>query len=173
MKRWIRFAVITVVTMLGVAVLAQQQPKPDQVPLGDIARQQKAAKKAKRVITDDDLPARAPETAPAAAEGNGATAAEAQAAGKETAEAQTATPPPSDEQARQKKIAELKDSEEAEKRIIAKMEASLADPNLPDNRRRMYQETLSSARQLLEKFQNERQELEKQAAAAKPPAKPK
>ncbi len=171
MRTLIRFTAVAIVTLVGIGLLAQQQPKPDQVPLGDLVKQQKAAKKAKRVITDDDMPARPPEPVPpAAAEGN---AAGTEGPADKKAPDTQAAAPKLDDEARAKKIATLKESEEAEKRIIQRMEQSLAEPNLSESRRRIYEETLNSARELLGKFQSERQALEQQAAASKAPAPPK
>ncbi len=181
MSKIIRLTVVSTVALLGLGVLAQQQPKPDEVPLGDVVKQQKAAKKAKRVITDDDMPARPPEPAPAtAASGSGAASSETKSeaepkgeSGGKAADAKPAAAKSPEAQAHEKRIADLKYAEEAEKKTIQKMEDALAGPEVTDNRRRMYEDTLSHARELLGQFQKEREELEKQGAAAKPPATPK
>ncbi len=167
MKKAIRFAIMAVVAvLLSLLAYAQQQP-PAQIPLGDVVKQQKAPKKAKKIVTDDDMPARPPETAAASA---GATVGEAAAAqpGKavETANAAVAKTP---EVERQAKIAALKVHEEKMKSIIQKMEESLADPAISDNRRQTYTDTLQLSREQLEKYAKEREALEQQGTAQKPP----
>lgn len=57
---------LSVVLLSGVIAAAQQQPS-----LGDVVRQDKPKKKAARVITDDDMPARAPEASPSGEVGRG------------------------------------------------------------------------------------------------------
>ncbi len=161
MKRVIRFVTLAITALLLSAIAYAQQQPPAQIPLGDLVRQQKAAKKAKKVVTDEDIPARAPEPAPATATAAGGDAQSAGDAAK-AAEAKGTVSTSADEKARQDKIKDLKESEEAEKRVIGKMEEALADPTLSDNRRRMYEETLRLSHEQLDKFTKEREALEKQ-----------
>ncbi len=173
MKMLVRFAILMVISLLGIGAGAQEQSKPGQIPLGDVVKQQKAGKKAKRVVTNDDIPQRPPEAAaPAAAEGTAATAQAAEDKGSNAGDAKSTAPKSADAQTREQKLTKLKDSEESAKRLIQKMEESLTEPDLTDNRRRMYEETLSHVRTQLEQIQKQRQELENQPAA-KPGEAPK
>ncbi len=167
---------IVAMLLLGALALGQQQP-PAQIPLGDLVKQQKSAQKAKKVITDDDMPARAPDPAAApiaTAAGESTDAPPADAAdGKPGVNPEG--PKLSEAEMRQSKITALKESEEGERRIVARMEDALADPDLSDNRRRMYSEMQQHAREMADKFAKEREELERQGNAPKPqqPGAPK
>lgn len=150
---------------------AQTQSGSKDIPLGDLVKQGKPTKKARKIITDEDIPPRPPEQVSSSTEPSaGASAASSGQDTASTDKAKGSAPNSPEQQDVQKKIDDLKYSEEAEKRIVQKMEDALADPNLSANRRRMYEETLSLSREQLEKFTIERQKLEQQRSAPNPPA---
>jgi hypothetical protein len=135
--------------------------------LGDVARQQRDGKKAKRVITDDDMPARAPSQPEPASPSASSAAPDATAskdAGTKPAAGAQGKEQDKETQAALKRIDELKQSEAAEKRIVDKFEKSLAD-NPSDFRREMIEDSLRTAKRQLETFSQERQQLEQKTAA--------
>jgi hypothetical protein len=168
MKRIVRFGTVAMAAALLCALAYAQQQPPTEIPLGDVAKRHKPAKKAKKVVTNDDLPARGPEadtTAPGPAANDTAAQRGAAVTG---AEQKAAAPLAPQEQQRQAKIADLKSQEEGEKRIIKKFEEELANPDLSENRRRMYTETLERSRQALDHLTQQREGLEQQGTTAKP-----
>jgi len=144
--------------------------------LGDLARQQKnaARPKAKRVITDDNLPKASPMEA-----ANGAIvvpkpASEAASSEKPAAEAKANTPAatvaPGDAQ---KRLDEIKSMEEAAQRAIKKFESELNDQSVNAEMRQTFEEGLAKAKQLLAEATKERQGIEQAISqAVAPPANP-
>ena len=155
MKNISRFATLALTALLlGAVAYAQQQP-PAELPLGDLVKQQKTTKKAKRVISNDDIPARAPEPETPAPD----------------ADAKASTKPveltPAQQQELQARITDLKESEAGERRIMKKMEDGMADPSTSENRRRMYSETLQRSTTVAEQYAKQRAALEELANKAK------
>lgn len=130
--------------------------------LGDFARQQKSAAhaRAKRVFTNENLPHASPAEA-----SNGAlimpkTAAESQTSDK-TAEAKANATQPTPSADTQKRIAELKDTEEAQQRAVKKFEEELKDDSISADRKQLFEDGLHNAQQLLEQATAERVKAEK------------
>jgi hypothetical protein len=144
--------------------------------LGDVARQQRGdGRKAKRVITDEDIPARSqPAQANGSAAASGSSSAVADAAEAKEAPAHPeagAQAKDPESQATAKRVEELKNSEAVEKRIIEKLEKALGE-NPSEFRRGMLQESLENARKQLEMYTQERQELEQKLASGGPEKAP-
>lgn len=152
-----RTAITLLVTLLaGSCVYAQDQP------LGDLARQQKSAAhaKAKRVVTDENLPHASPAEA-----SNGALVVPKPAAANDS-ENKSAAPNGSGSQAAtpaetQKRIAELKDTEAAQQRAVKKFEEELKDNSMNADRKQLFEDGLHNAQQLLEQATAERMKAEK------------
>lgn len=157
-------ALIAALLMLGTAAFAQES-------LGDVARQQRTAsgKKAKKVVTNEDIPERAAPVEEKSSDASKATASADKKPAPDSPEKAPETAGPnanakSDRDFTLARIEELKYSENAERRVIRKLEQNLAQET-SEFRRRMYEESLEHAREQLEKFKQERTELEQKAAA--------
>ena len=152
-----RTAIILLVTLLaGSCVYAEDQP------LGDFARQQKSAAhaKAKRVVTDENLPHASPAEA-----SNGAlvvpkAAADADTSDKPVAPSSTASQAATPAET-QKRIAELKDTEAAQQRAVKKFEEELKDDSMNADRKQLFEDGLHNAQQLLAQTTAERIRAEK------------
>ena len=155
MKNIFRFATLALTALLLGAVAYAQQPPPTELPLGDLVKQQKTTKKAKRVISNDDIPARAAEPETPAPDADA----------KPSAKPVELTP--AQRQELQAKIIDLQESEAGERRIMKKMEDAIADPTTSENRRRMYSETLQKSTAVAEQYAKERESLEQLAIKAK------
>src|SRR5512135_1966786 len=107
MLRWTRMLLLVAVGLICTPLCAQSE-----TPLGDIVKQ-KPAKKAARVITDDDMPQRPP-APPASVQGT-------QAADAKSDKGKAAVPPVGNA-VLQKQISELKALEEAKKATIKRFE---------------------------------------------------
>jgi len=148
--------------------------------LGDLARQQKnaARPKAKRVITDENLPKASPMEAAngaivvpkAASDGANADKPAAEAKANAPAAAPAATVAPGDAQ---KRLDEIKSMEEAAQRAIKKFESELNDQSVNAEMRQTFEEGLAKAKQLLAEATKERQGIEQAISqAVAPPANP-
>ncbi len=92
MKLW-RFAAPVLILLPTLPALCQQQ---EPVSLGEVARENKPTKKAKRVITDDDMPQRTVEDSAPSASSSGGGDASAPAANTASASSPTASAPAAD-----------------------------------------------------------------------------
>ncbi len=162
---------LVLLALLG--AVAWTQEASQQIPLGDLVKQ-KPAKKAKRVVTNEDIPARPPEAASASsaqaptAAGEGATPsqpakADAEKPQSNQPDAGKGSDTQSPDQKPKTKIEQLKEQEEIERRNIRKVEDLLADPSLSENRRTLYEEVVRLSREQLARCAAEREQLEKQA----------
>src|SRR5512138_1975753 len=112
LRKW-SLAALAMLLAAGMAWAQAQEPS-----LGDVARQQRAQpKKAKKIVTDDDMPKRAsepeaPKAAPAPQQNTAGEPGKTDAAPKDAAAADSP-----DKQATLTRIQELKVSEDTEKRI--------------------------------------------------------
>jgi hypothetical protein len=122
----LRRCVITVILLLGCSALAW--PQSDSIPLGDVARQ-KPARKARRVITDDDLP-RHPSPPPDAA----APTSDDKDAPSKPADGADAKPADGDMAATRKTLEDLLVKEQALNAEIANLEKQAGDSPV-DSRR--------------------------------------
>jgi hypothetical protein len=166
-RKLIRRACLLAVVFLAALAFAQQEPS-----LGELVRQQKGPeKKAKRVVTNDEIPERPspPEPAPAAPGATGSAAEKAKEDAPATAAKPAAQAKDAESEALAGRIEDLKASEDAEKRIIRKLERSIAEAE-SEFRKQLYAESLQSAKQQLDKYMKERSELENKLAAKSKPA---
>ncbi|MFB3813247.1 MAG: hypothetical protein ACE14L_03975 [Terriglobales bacterium] len=137
--------------LASIAAAAQSS----KIPLGDVAKQPKPAKRAVRVITDEHVARYIPPAPPE--EVNQAPDAAAADDAETTAN----------------RIAELKEAENAQQQVIKHLEELLADESLGPAQRRGYTESLNHAKATLASYQRERAALEQgtappQADADKP-----
>ncbi len=158
---------LLVLTVSVAAVAWSQSASPS---LGDVAKQ-KSERRAQRVVTDDDMPQRTP---PPAAE-NAASGTEAKAEGqpgedneKTAAAAQPGAANTRPNQYLSRRVADLRDSEAAEERIIKKLEEALKAEDLTDIRRKIYIDSLEQAHATLDSFRTQRQALEEVMAKEAP-----
>jgi hypothetical protein len=130
-----------------------------QESLGDVARQQKAAThaKAKRVVTDENLPhASAAEAANGAVTVAGGAKKDAEpGVGAKASASRTLTPEDA-----QKQLDTLKAVEEAQQRAVKKFEEELKDESIGAERRQAFQDGLSEAKASLEQTVKEREAVE-------------
>jgi len=169
---------------------ATTQPLPAQQPsLADVARQQRAAKKAKRVITDEDLPKSSTISSDSgsASSGSGSVspasgvpataAASADSLGEETkdktaASLNTEAAGKDQRDPRKERIEAIKADEASLTKKLSTLEEKAG--NEPDEfRRNMYLEALEHQKGTLENMKKEREDLQKsvaEKAQAEPPA---
>jgi hypothetical protein len=167
-RHWFQGTMLALVTCWLLAGAGWAQSQQSQRPsLAEVAKQKSTTKKAKRVITNDDIPSRPPEAASAPASGaSGAAAAET---GKAEGP-KTAAPAKDAKQLEQmkEKLDLVKNSQEAAKSTIERYEQQVA--NEPDERRReMFQGILDGAKRRQEALAKERSELETSIAAGQKP----
>lgn len=159
---------ISAVLAASIACLAQSES------LGDLARQQRSTPhtKARRVVTNDNLPKASPSEAmngaivvPKAPEAKDDSKADAKPSAAKSSEAAPANPADA-----QKRLDELKGVEEAEQRAVAKFEQELKDESVGAERRALFEEGLANAKQLLAEATHERENIEKALADKSKPA---
>jgi hypothetical protein len=151
---------ILIVVLGGVACAAQD------VSLGDYARQQRAKnarQKTQHVVTNDDLPHASPEEAM-----NGTIVGLKPPEAKAEDKATTAKPgeAPAGAADTDKRLAEIKATEEAQQRAVKKYEEELKDDSIGAERRGEFEEGLKNAKEQLAQTVQERQKIE--AAGAVP-----
>lgn len=170
------------ITTLAVAALlcsglAAAQQQTQGLSLAEIAKKNKE-RKAKRVITDDDLPStsqRAPEAAPAAAAASGEATAGANAPGgdgvaqadaKPAAKADGTAPPAESEEIKKLKerIQSLRD-EEAGYTKTADEAQEKVNASTDEFRREMYSRVIANSRENARQLADQRQQLEGQLQA--------
>lgn len=151
MLRWTRMLLLVAVGLICTPLCAQSE-----TPLGDIVKQ-KPAKKAARVITDDDMPQRPP-APPASVQDT--QAADAKSDNGKAANAVS----PAGNAVLQKQISELKALEEAKKATIKRFEEGLKEENIGDLRREIYGDSIRRAKEQLAAYEKERTLLEQTAA---------
>lgn len=160
MKRSYWFA-LSILLFSGATLVAQQQ----QLSLGDVVRQDKPKKKAARVITDDDMPSRPPESAPAASTTSGAgadvSAKPGEASGEKTAAGAKSGKPDSTEVAEMKhRLIELASDEKGLTSRIGSLEEAASKEQDP-SRREIINHQLERTRNSLERARYERGEINK------------
>jgi hypothetical protein len=149
--------ILALATTLAGPILAQSNQAPS---LADVARQTKNAKKAKVVVTEDNLPPRlapVPAATSSAKDGGEQTLKQDQP----DADGNAKNSNESENSKLQNRIDELKQSEAAERMIIAKCEDALKDGSLPYVRRETYEEWLSDAKEELANLKAQREAVEK------------
>jgi hypothetical protein len=169
------------ILVLGLALLAPAsgwaQSSEEQQSLGDVARQEKA-KKAKKVVTDEDLPqgtstsGSEPSQATEGKKEEKAEGAEATQAG-ETAEAggeEAAQTKEQEAEKAQSKLEALKADQESTDKMIKHLEDMLANETI-DSRRESYASALKHAQEHQAELEKERPEAEKAAAEKEAAAK--
>jgi ribosomal protein L29 len=151
------------VFVFGSLAVAQSAQQPSTAPtLADIARQ-KNANKAKKVITDEDIPER-PKEAAVAADGAG------DAAGNESQPKKKTSAVNLDEiSAAQKKVDDLKDRESVLNKNLVKFQTSLETAEKEGNRSRVdtFTDSIEHAQGRLEELKKEREAAEQELASLK------
>ncbi len=152
----------------------QDQPKDQnaaQPSVADLAKEKPTTKKAKKVYTDDDMPSRPADTSSPNVSGNSQDQAAAdldhnlsgdKPKPKAEAKDDKAAPPPDNDQTRaaKAKAAALKQTEDAVSANIKRVQDNMADPNIGEDRRQMYQEMLNALQQKLTETRRERADAE-------------
>jgi len=149
------------------------------LPLGDVVKRPKPAKRAARVIANEDFPERSPEPAPAAA-APADDKASAPAA-KSAAATTPVTPAKPNEQGADsdasallaKRLAEVGQAEESEQKLLERLKQALVREGMSENQRKMLAEALGQSERSLADYRDQKQTLEGQLSArpeAKPPA---
>jgi hypothetical protein len=156
---------------LSAGAWAQQSPS-----LGDLARQKRSGKKAKRVITDEDLPS---STAGVTLSSVGSLdPVSPTGAVPASADGQSSSDKPafSSEQSGGDELERLKKLEEAVQNNIKEIEAALAGGKIGSIQRHEFEKSLRERREFLATVQKDRAALEAgrsgSAAAAQPPQQP-
>ncbi len=144
------FKTVAVMAVCGSGVLWAQA----QMPLGDVVKQ-KAAKKAVRVITDDDMPQHP--ARPAAPVPTGSADAAAKTGTADDKEA------PISPAVLQQQLKEVNDAITAKKRVIERFQKALEESDPRDLRKEMYETSLQRANWQLETLEAERTTLEQMA----------
>ncbi len=155
----LRWVILPILALLSVGAGLTQE---EQRPLGDVARQNKPAAKARKVITNDEIPSvQVPDTPSApAASGESAKSAPDQAAqGKADKAKPKAELSPKDKE-KQDRIEALKKDRESLLKIQKQMQDKLANETL-DNRREVWSSMLQHANEQLEQNQKELDQVQK------------
>ncbi len=135
--------------LLLLALAGSAWAQAPDTPLGDVVKMQKPARKAARLITNENLPKAPPETAseselpPALAE----------------PDAEEGAPPPTADEVTAR-LAELKQREGIEVTFIKELEAKLEQDDLTEEQRRKFSDALEYTKTRLEMYQQQRAELE-------------
>lgn len=142
--------------------------------LGEVVKQPKPAKRATRVITNDDFPERPPEPKPLAAE---AAEDKASAPGAKTTAAATPGEHAADADAKArlaKRLAELGKAEESEQSLLERLQQALLHEGMSESQRNVLAEALGQSHHSLADYRDQKQTLENllSAPAPKQPAAP-
>lgn len=152
---------------LGVALLATAAVAQDQdVPLGDVARQQ-SGKKAVATFDDDNFK----RTAPAPAPSNEAKAADAKPAPKK-ADGEAKAEPSAEVKALEKQVAELQRNRDFFASQIATLQARASDPSVNSDIRESLAGAQAGYREQLAEATTELAKAQKQLDAARAAQKP-
>jgi len=148
---------------LALAVPVVMAQSSQDIPLGDVVKQKKSGRKAKRVITNDDIPSRAPEPA-AGSTGTANLDSSAASQGQQSARASKPIP-----ESVKKEIENLKAREEVQRQLIDRFSQGLEEEGISEQRRELYNFSLNKARQNLANLAQQRMALEAQAASGVAP----
>jgi hypothetical protein len=146
--------------LMAVLAAGMAFAQAESIPLGDVVKQPKPAKKAARVITDDNF-VRAAQVEPAAATSEKSNSpvngeSEAELEGKNAA-----AEAPKNKLLAQR-ISDLRDAEALEEQVIKKLEGKLGDETEPLNahERQTYSNALKQSQATLESYRKQRKLLE-------------
>lgn len=167
MKKRHLLLAIAAVALVTLVVVPVQAGDDDDPPLGDLAKQKSGAK-AKRVITDEDIPSS--NTEATAAEETSASKPKEGEEGKQEGK-QDKEPKAAATSALQKELDDIKHDEELLKKKLETLQKKAAEATDPF-RKNMYEEAIQNQQITLKEFRDKRVEVEKKITADKEKSEP-